>query len=41
MQVIQIRREAEPFNGAFDVLLDVGGGIREFAVAVYAVEAAF
>jgi hypothetical protein len=30
MKIVKIRREAEPFNGAFNILLDVGGGVGDF-----------
>jgi hypothetical protein len=42
MQIIQIRREAQSFDRALDVFLDVRCRIRDFPVtAVHAVESAF
>lgn len=40
MQVVQVRGEAQPLNGALDVFLDVRGGIGD-AAAAEDIEAAF
>lgn len=41
MQVVQVRSEAQPFNGSFNILVDMRSGVGDCALSGKDVEATF